>query len=63
MRKQDLDFIGDLIVMLNLKIDMHQQKLNEKGISIVFGFTEEKRKEQTKKAFELLEQEAKNGKS
>ncbi len=55
MTRQDINFLCNLIIKLDVKIDAEYGKVSAEGLALIYGFTEEQRKECVKEALEILE--------
>lgn len=54
MTKEEIDFIKELLIKLDVVIDAEHEKVSGAGLSLIFGFTEEKRKQDILKALDIL---------
>lgn len=54
MTPKEIEFIKNLLIKLDISIDAEHEKVNGFGLSLIFDFTEEKRKQDILKALDIL---------
>ena len=57
MTQKELDFIEELIVKLNVKIDSIYGRLTAEGVYLIEGFTGKQRRLDTEKVFKIINKE------
>ena len=54
MTPKEIEFIKNLLIKLDISIDAEHNKASGLGLSVIFDFTEEKRKQDILKALDIL---------
>ena len=60
MTKEEIAFIKELLIKLDVVIDTEHQQVSLAGIDLIFDFTKEKRKQDILKALDILNKGNKN---